>query len=78
MWIGAAWLGSIILLITLIQLFLDRKWELYYIAYGYEDYFKVISKLKEDGIKYKVKLPLNLRFDRFKDNTQYDIYIKKK
>lgn len=25
MWVGAAWLGLIILLITLIQLFLDRR-----------------------------------------------------
>lgn len=77
MLLGAVWLFLIIGLISLVQIFLDRKWKLIYTAYGYEDYYKIISKLKSNGVKYKTKLPMNLRSIRFKDNTQYDIYVKK-
>ncbi|ANX11752.1 hypothetical protein ABE41_007000 [Fictibacillus arsenicus] len=60
------------------KLYLNQNWKLYYTAFGQENYFKVVSQLQSDGIKYKVKVPL--QFDRersFNDNTQYDIYVKK-
>ncbi|PEJ59268.1 hypothetical protein CN692_07260 [Bacillus sp. AFS002410] len=78
MWVGGILLVLIIGLISIVQLILNRKWELIYTAYGYEDYFKTISKLKDEGVKYKVELPVNARSDRFNDNTQYDIYVKRK
>lgn len=77
MWVGATLIFLFIGLISIAQLILNRKWELIYTAYGYEDYFKFISKLKSEGVKYKVELPVNARSDRFNDNTQYDIYVKK-
>ncbi|GGI11619.1 hypothetical protein [Gottfriedia solisilvae] len=77
MWVGATLIFLFIGLISITQIILNRKWELIYTAYGYEDYFKFISKLKSEGVKYKVELPVNARSDRFNDNTQYDIYVKK-
>ncbi|MFD1356987.1 hypothetical protein ACFQ4X_03675 [Fictibacillus halophilus] len=70
-------LGGIIIG-SFIKMYLNRNWKLYYTAFGQENYFKVVSQLQSDGIKYKVKVPL--QFDRersFNDNTQYDIYVKK-
>lgn len=79
MWVWVTFFILFVGLISIVQLVLNRKWELIYTAYGYEDYFKYISKLKDEGVKYKVELPLNGRGERvIKDSTQYDIYIKKK
>jgi len=66
------------LFVSLLQLFFNRKWQLFYTAFGHDDYFMIIAKLKAAGIKYKSKTPVNFRGDtRFKDDTQYDIFVKK-
>ena len=55
-----------------------RNWTLIYSTYGYDEYFQVIGKLKSAGIKYKLADPaVDFRVDRFKDHTQYQIYVKK-
>ena len=68
----------VILIILIVQLILNRKWTLIYTAFGYDTYFEIAAKLKSAGVKFKTKTPLNFRdAERFKDNTQYDIYVKK-
>ncbi|QKE72469.1 hypothetical protein HPK19_06495 [Arthrobacter citreus] len=53
MWVGGLLLLLLLFigLISIVQLILNRKWELIYTTYGYEDYFKIISKLKDEGVK---------------------------
>jgi len=66
------------LIILFVQLMVNRKWKLIYTAFGYNSYFTIAAKLKNAGVKYKTKTPLNFSdAERFKDNTQYDIYVKK-
>lgn len=69
----------IALISSLIQYLSNRKWTLIYTAYGSENYFGVIEKLKTAGVHFKSKSPINLRSNetRSKDYTQYDIYVKK-
>jgi hypothetical protein len=70
-------LGGIIIA-SFIKMYLNRNWKLFYTAFGQENYFKVVSQLQSDGVKYKVKIPLQFNRERsFNDNTQYDIYVKK-
>lgn len=64
--------------IKLGQLYLNRKWKLLHTTFGHENYYKAVAKLKSAGVKYKTKTPLNVNNrERFNDNTQYDIYVKK-
>ncbi|WP_066062866.1 hypothetical protein [Neobacillus soli] len=78
MYVALMILVGLALIISFLQFLLNRKWTLIYTAIGYENYFGVIGKLKKAGVKYKSKTPMNFRVDaRFKDNTQYDIYVKK-
>ncbi|PGS56827.1 hypothetical protein [Bacillus sp. AFS041924] len=72
----AIYVITIIVLYSFIQLYLNRKWKLIYTAFGYQNYFIIIGKLKKNGIEYKTKLPINLRSRQFDENTQYDIYVK--
>lgn len=66
------------LLISLLQLYFKRKWLLFFTAFGYDQYFMIIAKLNAAGVKYKTKSPVSTRGDaRFKDQTQYDIFVKK-
>jgi hypothetical protein len=66
------------LLYFLLQLYIDRKWVLFYTAFGHDNYYEIIAKLNSAGVKYKIKTPVNSRGDaRFKDETQYDIFVKK-
>lgn len=66
------------LLISLLQLYFNRKWLLFYTAFGYDQYFMIIAKLNAAGVKYKTKSTVSTRSDaRFKDQTQYDIFVKK-
>jgi hypothetical protein len=66
------------LLISLLQLFFNRKWLLFYTAFGHDNYFMIIAKLNAAGVKYKTKSPVSTRGDaRFNDQTQYDIFVKK-
>lgn len=65
-------------LISIVQIMYNRRWTLIYTAFGHEKYFAVAARLKHAGVKYQTKSPFNSRIDgRFKDNTQYDIYVKK-
>lgn len=69
---------GVIIITSLLQIFLNRKWKLVYTAFGQENYFKITAKLNENGVKYKTKIPPNgFRERSFNDNTQYDIYVKK-
>lgn len=77
MWIGVLSLILFVGLISIIQILVNRNWRLIYTAYGYQNYFTIIGKLKNNGISYKTKLPMNVRVARFHDNKQYDIYVKK-
>lgn len=77
-WVYPILLAGIIIVVFFLKMYLNRNWKLYYTAFGQENYFKAVSQLQADGVKYKVKIPL--QFDRersFNDNTQYDIYVKK-
>jgi hypothetical protein len=66
------------ILSTIIKSFSNRNWKLIYTAFGDDNYFKIVSKLNEDGVKYRTEIPGNLRTPRtYNDNTQYDIYVKK-
>jgi hypothetical protein len=66
------------LLFSLLQLYFNRKWQLVYTAFGHDQYFLIIAKLNAAGVKYKIKSPVNFRNDAgFKDQTQYDIFVKK-
>ncbi|CAH0346631.1 hypothetical protein [Bacillus sp. CECT 9360] len=68
----------IFVIITLAKIYLNRKWKLIFTTFGHENYFKVVAKLKNAGVKYKIKTPLNVNDrQRFNDNSQYDIYVKK-
>jgi flagellar biosynthesis/type III secretory pathway M-ring protein FliF/YscJ len=70
----------ILVIFTLFRLVFNRKWKLLYTAFGYEKYFRVVSALKDDGIKYKTKTPMGAIRNRElinNDFTQYDIYVKK-
>lgn len=71
---------SFFIILGFIRSFRNRHWSLIWTAFGYVDYFKVMGKLKREGITCKVETPdrgISTRTDRFKDNTQYDIYVKK-
>ncbi|WHY75167.1 hypothetical protein QNH20_13500 [Neobacillus sp. WH10] len=66
------------LIISIVKLMLNRKWTLIYTAFGYDTYFAIAAKLKSAGVKYKTITPLNFRDAvHSKDNTQYDVYVKK-
>ena len=72
-------LVGIYLIYSLLQHYFNRKWVLLNTAFGYENYFKIIAKLQNAGVKYKTKTPVDTRGsdNRFKDQTQYDIFVKK-
>lgn len=54
-----------------------RKWKLVRSVHGHESYYIVVGKLKNNGVSYKTKTPINFGHRGFNDNTQYDIYVKK-
>jgi extradiol dioxygenase family protein len=47
--------GTILLIYSLIDYFAYRKWSLLYIALRHESYFALTEKLKQAGIKYRIK-----------------------
>jgi len=69
----------IFLFYRLLQLYLSRNWVLFYTAFGHDNYFKIITKLNNAGVKYRTKTPVSTRGNdlRFMDQTQYDIFVKK-
>lgn len=71
-------LAAIFLLYSVLKLYSNRKWTLFYTAFGHENYYKIVAKLNNAGVKYKTSTPVNFRGDAgFKDQTQYDIFVKK-
>ncbi|MDN3018962.1 hypothetical protein PH210_22580 [Paenibacillus sp. BSR1-1] len=78
-YIAIGLVALVIILTTIIRTFLNRNWKLIYTAFGNEEYFRITAKLKSEEIKYKTVTPYSFdnRTNRFKDNTQYDIYVKK-
>ncbi|WP_053363333.1 hypothetical protein [Bacillus sp. FJAT-27251] len=80
MYIGLGIILSIFIFISVIKAVSNRNWTLISSTYGHEEYYKVIGKLKTEGVRFKVDTPhrgYDHRVDRFMDNTQYDIYVKK-
>jgi hypothetical protein len=80
MYIAIGILVIIFISISISRSFYNRNWALIYTAYGNEKYFSIIAKLKAEGVKFRINIPnrgFDNRVDRFKDNTQYDIYVKK-
>jgi hypothetical protein len=80
MYIGLGMILSVFIFIYIIKAISNRNWKLIYSTYGHEEYYKVIGKLKSEGVKFKAETPhrgYDHRIDRFMDNTQYDIYVKK-
>ncbi|WP_035098954.1 hypothetical protein [Anoxybacteroides tepidamans] len=75
-------LFSTVVIYSLIEWAANRKWTLLCTVFGYERYFMIISRLKEEGIKYKTNTPVGAARSRdaqimLKDYTQYDIYVRK-
>ncbi|WP_025028921.1 hypothetical protein [Caldalkalibacillus mannanilyticus] len=64
---------------TALSLLVNRKRELIYTAFGYEEYMRIRAKLDKYGISTKTTSPMGLgnRTNPFKNTTQYDIYISK-
>ena len=70
----------VVIVFLLIKYFINKNWILVYTVFGNEDYYKMMSLLKEAGITYKVVKPdrvINSRVERFNDQTKYQIYVKK-
>jgi protein associated with RNAse G/E len=73
-------LVSLFILFELTKMILNRNWKLISTTFGNEEYFRIIAKLKTEGIRYKTDSPNRFsthRTERFKGITQYDIYVKK-
>lgn len=80
MYIFIGTLALLFLAITVVQVLSHRNWQLIYTAFGSEEYFRIMGKLKREGVKLKISTPyrgLDSRSNRFKDHTQYDIYVRK-
>ncbi|MEF2093596.1 hypothetical protein V3595_02830 [Bacillus sp. CFBP9009] len=57
-----------------------KYWTCIYSAFGNENYFKAVAKLKREGIQFKTKTPMNLGSESFQnrhETTQYDVFVKK-
>ncbi|MEH7084567.1 hypothetical protein V7139_17770 [Neobacillus drentensis] len=67
----------VFLVFSFLKFYFNRKWKLFYTAFGSDNYFMVVAKLNAAGVKFKTNTLVNLRSDaRFKDFTQYDIFVK--
>lgn len=80
MYIAIGILALIIMGISIGRVLYYKNFALIYSAYGNEEYFGIVSKLKAEGLKYRTHIPnrgFDNRVDRFKDHTQFDIYVKK-
>ncbi|MEJ9232932.1 hypothetical protein LAV79_26680 [Peribacillus butanolivorans] len=79
MYIIIAFLVFVIVFIATTQLISNRYWKCIYTTFGYENYFKVVAKLKSEGITYKTKTPINIGSENLQnrmDSTQYDVFVK--
>lgn len=77
MYQAMAIIAGTVVLITFLKLVLNRKWKLFYTALGSEEYFRIVGKLKNEGVKYKVETPVTaMRVGRYRDDSQYEIYVK--
>ncbi|MDN4074963.1 hypothetical protein [Fictibacillus terranigra] len=80
MYLGIAILILLLIIILILRIVSNWNWKLVYSTYGSEDYFKIVEKLKTEGIKFKTGTPnrgFDHNIDRFKESTQqYDIYVK--
>ncbi|WP_285765733.1 hypothetical protein [Peribacillus sp. SI8-4] len=76
-------IGMLILAVACVmtaKLITYKYWTCIYTAFGHENYFKVISKLKSEGVRFKTKTPMNLGSTDFQNRnktTQYDVWVKK-
>lgn len=65
-------------LFNIFKTFFSKK-KLIYSAFGNEDYFRIVARLKEQGVKYSVKSNIDLSHRRNMVNSryaQYDFYVK--
>ncbi|MED4204921.1 hypothetical protein [Neobacillus mesonae] len=73
-------IGASVFILIIIRTLSYRDWTLIYSTFGNEEYFRIIAILKSAGIKFKIETPsrgIDTRTSRFKDNTQYNFYVKK-
>lgn len=70
----------VLLIYGIVDILSDRGWTSVYTALDDENYFRVVSKLKQAGIHYKTKSSFNLTTTPFGGNRQrhYEIYVKEK
>ncbi|TKC18802.1 hypothetical protein [Robertmurraya kyonggiensis] len=71
---------SILIVRELFRIYFKRNWVLIHTAFGAEEYFQILSRLKSQGVKFKVETPFrgfDSRINRNLDKMQYDIYVKK-
>ncbi|MRH42588.1 hypothetical protein GH741_07810 [Aquibacillus halophilus] len=81
LWIVMGFIFLAILIMSFFQFLyylLHKKYKQVYIAFGNEDYYRVIDKLKNNGIVYKVKIITNQRSNDLNPahSSQYEIYVK--
>lgn len=67
-----------IFIFNIFKTFFTKK-KLVYSAFGNEDYFRIVARLKEHGVKYSVKSNIDLSHRRNVINSrfkQYDFYVR--
>lgn len=69
----------ILLVYGMVDFLSYKNWTSVYTALDDENYFKVVGKLKQEGIPYKTRSQINLTTTPFGGNRQrhYEIYVKK-
>ncbi len=63
----------------LFRMLFSKYRHLVYTAFGNEQYFKVVGKLKQGGVQYRTDIkrnPNTYQTIGHNDNAQYDIYVK--
>ncbi len=65
-------------IVDIVEYLFSNKKSLIYSAFGQKDYFRVVDRLRNSGVKYRVRTIRDMSSRQIhKDNfTQYDIYVK--
>jgi hypothetical protein len=73
---------SLILLMIFQKIRFHLEWKQVYTAIGHNQYYKYVNELTAKGIPYRTKTPIGTQRNGdgipSYDETQYDIYVKKK
>ncbi|WP_430786806.1 hypothetical protein VBD025_14780 [Virgibacillus flavescens] len=65
---------------SLFRMLFSKYKHLVYTAFGHDTYFSIAGKLKAGGVSYRTEMDRDSSSQGIigsKDNTQYDIYVKK-